>query len=265
MQKRPHVNESEEELLRQQEEFFKAQGKELPSSSTRIGTDAQEPSPNIEAKAIIIGEIIEKSSKVTLTSNTACIDTYQGFPSTFNVPSDARALKGAKRKSLFAQHLEQKKRVQDRTVLTDHPPTLVEKMETLQINDEIHLENVKKISGMSHDEIMESKKSLEASLSPELLNLLKSRGQKRGNVAKQDEPAAQKTGNSSTHRIDVNIEDVQSGLDLTVDKKWLEMDVIEPEKLQVHGTILFNHLYGLKSTILITICTTINKTTKAVA
>lgn len=169
------------------------------------------------SKQEVIKDVVERKYnplEVNEISNLKINDDEDGgFPKVFKIDDiEENSLKG---KSIFSQMMKSKNKQGDKVD---------------DLHKGIHEENVKTLDSLSHEEIMEEREKLIKSMDPKLLEFLKSK--KRRINEDQIEP------------MEVEVKKEQSKMEIVEEfpaleilkdensKNWLNMDVIEPEKLE---------------------------------
>lgn len=116
------------------------------------------------------------------------------------------------------------------------------------LKQEIHQENLEKLSHMTTEEILQARSQLESTLSPDLLKFLKSRKaptQKLSIEDRESKPSEMEAVESKTSRsqefnarMECEVESVEREtpagflVEEASTKGWMNMDTIEPEKLE---------------------------------
>lgn len=226
MFQRPKPDETEEDLLKQQADFLKSSrsvGASVPQHPQSL---VSEDDSKLPLKTFgIVGDVFEKTAS-DIHKEAPGSQSNDGFPSIFRVDTESIPPRQAKKKSLFALKLEKK----SKTPCDPGEFEIVVNNVGSKVDVQIHEENVKKLKSMTEAEIMEEKKTLESTLSPEMLNFLKNRSDK-----KTVSTAAVPLPPVEEQKMDIS--EIEENIRKTVDKKWLELDDIEPEKLQWIGDI----------------------------
>ncbi|CAF4804464.1 unnamed protein product [Pieris macdunnoughi] len=199
---------------------------------------------------LVLGNIIEKNTEATIDLEYKVFPA-QGFP---NVVSQNPSLSTKKTKQ---QGDQVKKQTNSHEMLLDDSSIIIESNQHLNLPkksyiltnkaaDELHIENVKVLSGMSENEILEERKKLLQSLNPNLVDFIKSKRnqQERQCIEKEDE-AMDITENKKSNRVTIKTDatpeedsidygslwenDVLSHPNID---KWLHFDSLEVDKLE---------------------------------
>ena len=166
MYQRPKLGETEDDLLRQEEEFLKASGKDV-KWKRREQDDINSKS---NASKDIVGNILEKN-QMSLSRVDVDVKPVEGFPKPFSVDLAVSPPKKG-RKSLFALHMEKKKNNVSKASFSepmdlDNDDKATSTQSSVVSGSEahtIHEENLRKIAQMSEAEILEEQKKLRESL-----------------------------------------------------------------------------------------------------
>ncbi|KAF5272229.1 hypothetical protein FQA39_LY01311 [Lamprigera yunnana] len=241
---RPKPNETEEEILKQQEDFFKnniqpsaklvKDAKETESKvikpkeddvASQIANTFEYIPPNLN-----IGNIVEKFD-TNINIPTSVFEPKRWFPEVKRRHLGVTTSKG----SIFSQQMKKLKK--EDSLETTVAKAIINEPESLPQSsciltgadkDVIHKENLSLLQQMDHEEIMEEKERLLATTDPAIVSFLRARRKdvvenRNLSIAKQNEPAAK-----------FNITDVEVSKDLlNMDNsdKWLNFDMIESTKL----------------------------------
>ncbi|OQR85253.1 RNA polymerase II-associated protein 1 [Achlya hypogyna] len=144
-------------LLKEQEAFMKG-GK---VSSVKLHTAPKKPEPATAApptlsSSVMRGGVVERAAPVTRPM-PKLVGTTEGFPST-------------KKQSLFGRRRQQQQQA---------PPAPAPLRSSAAIPDDIQSDNDAAIAAMSLDEIKKAQSELQASLSPEILDMFRNRAKVR--------------------------------------------------------------------------------------
>ncbi|GLG97793.1 RNA polymerase II-associated protein 1 [Gryllus bimaculatus] len=256
---RPKPGDDEEDLLRQQEEYFKKR----VTPSVRVVNKRKCDQPNVSefAKArhkkkmpvhtVVQSVLSEVKEKLPQCNNWSfsCSSSKEGFPEVFARNETVTGL-GT---SIFSQHVNVLNPLNHENSLkpsdcagteNEVVKTIGSKSYILSGNDsmEIHQENVKKLSEMSMEEICAEQKKLKETLDPKLLQFLLSRRKKYENNDNCDMESEEIKNNMCDNPcFEVEGTDQTSAEFINVlcdsENKWLHMNVVEEEKLQWVGDI----------------------------
>ena len=155
-----------------------------------------------------------------------------------------------KNKSLFALNLERQGKLKSYYALNG-PETPQDKGETTQQTpfslttpgiisgegignvkevEQIHKENVERLSKMNPEEILSEQQKLVQQLDPKILAFIRKRNKTDPTAAAHSDPDAHLR--ASGDKLTLNKEDILNDLPIKPDKKWLNMNKIEYEKLE---------------------------------
>ena len=153
-----------------------------------------------------------------------------------NLPNDKR-----KNKSLFAQNLERKGKLKSFLNLNQNelsntknaspklnlkPSSIIscEGLGNPKEKEQIHKENMEKLASMASDEILREQQKLVQQLDPKILAFIR---QKNANQANQNS-----FFESTAEKLTLDKEEILNDMPIKPNKKWLNMDKIEYEKLE---------------------------------
>ncbi|XP_055640241.1 RNA polymerase II-associated protein 1 [Toxorhynchites rutilus septentrionalis] len=258
MIKRPSSKDSEDDILRMQQDFFaesnrdanfqpaakvvrvREEGDDGQSSTVKPNKQSEfsrqrklrRSSPNKEqnqciTKHAVIGDVIEKRpDKSNFKASYKEINFTEGaFPKLIPI----RVLPGGsgKHTSLFAQMLnadgQHEQKHQEAKFWLPSKSVILEGVDAHQI----HEENVQKLQQMSEEEILNEREQLIGSLDPKLVDFLKLRkNDSKGKCSKPSHQPIQEVDELKPETPDLEILG-QEGSD-----QWVNFDVLEPEKLE---------------------------------
>ena len=145
-----------------------------------------------------------------------------------------------KNKSLFAQNLEKKGKLKSYFALNQQDVTKLNLNQTNSLisceglgnvkeKEQIHRENMEKLSQMSPDEILQEQQKLIEHLDPKILAFIRKR-----NKNESDSQQPHQFGKDSTteEKLTLDKEEILNDMPIKPNKKWLNMDKIEYEKLE---------------------------------
>ncbi|XP_047514126.1 RNA polymerase II-associated protein 1 [Pieris napi] len=199
---------------------------------------------------LVLGNIIEKNTEATIDLEYKAFPA-QGFP---NVVSQNPSLSTKKTKQ---QGDQVKKQTNSHEMLLDDSSIIIESNQHLNLPkksyiltnkaaDELHIENVKILSGMSENEILEERKKLLQSLDPNLVDFIKSkRNQQEVQCIEKEDEIMDITENKKSNRVTIKTDatpeedsidygslwenDVLSHPNID---KWLHFNSLEVDKLE---------------------------------
>lgn len=174
---------------------------------------------------VAVGEVVERKYDVGMEvddvekTDKKGEEDDKGFPRPR--PIDTRAFEAKKGKSIFAQMTQKADAMED-----DENNAILPKQ-----NENFEDENVKTLSGMTQEEILEEQAKLLKSMDPKLVEFVRSK--RKSNEQPQSSP--RNSPRKSAAKFPKAADDDLPALDfLKTDeaKKWLHFDVLEPEKLE---------------------------------
>ncbi|EFA10420.1 RNA polymerase II-associated protein 1 [Tribolium castaneum] len=243
MYARPKPGETEEDLLRLQEDFNRAQSEnkiklaatviseKRDQTAAPVATDIQDQIANtFEAipDATNVGKIVEK-----LADKTALpllnFSTNGGFPKPKR--RDASCEASSDGGSIFARQF---KRMKGGKGPPKPVPEVALPSQSFVLSgsekDSIHAENVQKMRGMSEEEILEERERLMATMDPAIIAFLKSR--RREQDARMNRTPTIQEQNEAAENMDVDeIETASEILKQPQAEKWLNFKTLETGKL----------------------------------
>lgn len=210
---------------------------------------------------IILGNIVEKKYNAHMYEfkpiEKLCTET--GFPKVFI----SNHMKNSDNKSLFWQQISQEECSDNKMDISQVEKAASSSFENEKSNiieglwaEEIHKENLEKLNQMSKEDILEEKKKLEASLSPDLLKFLKERKNKKEkdkenkgktvrflhenkiimNEVPEKTEHTKQDDKDTPMDVDENKEIIPQPpreiMEQAKQKGWIHMDSLEPEKLK---------------------------------
>ncbi|XP_058447793.1 RNA polymerase II-associated protein 1 [Malaya genurostris] len=256
MIKRPSKNDSENDILQMQQDFFAETNRdtsfqpaakvvrvERENDADSNGKDqrqsefarrrnlkrAQQTEPvrkELVPENTIIGEIVEKHPSVVMEppEEEEANVSKQAFPKP--IPLQGLLKERTGKKSLFAQMFNMKNdQVENRKEVRFGLGT--ESDDTVDVDaQQIHEENLQKLNQMSEDEILKEKQYLMNTMDPKLLEFLKSRNKNNAPNPKPQTAPAEKIEEKSVETTDLDV------LKLEGSDQWINFDILEPEKLE---------------------------------
>lgn len=177
-------------------------------------------------KMTAIGEVVERKydKSLKMESQPESSSDDKGFPKA--QPIDVRQFEGKKGKSIFSQMI--KKEQKDEPMDEDSPE--VHELED-NIHEKISEENLRLLSGLSTEEILEEQARLLKSMDPKLIEFVRSKGKVCENPpeAKRSSPLKNQPATKPQLPTDIPALDFLKNEE---SKNWLHFDVLEPEKLE---------------------------------
>ena len=263
--KRPSNKDTEEDLLKFQQEFENSKSKD-PNFQSTISAELINVNDS-ETEMHMIDELIFKNNdtlpsilhKVTEISDNPSPKLPQEsslpFPKAISIDykmlEKSAVTDGAGKKSLFAMHME-KQRKEDILGTILHTEDVNVPRDVIALDgeisnfdslltgeglvassmkgqsevDKIHQENIDRLKCMTTEEILEEQAKLRASLDPNLLDFLQKRKRKHEVADESDKTVTSDLENSSLS------EDVQGLIIEAKKQKWKHFDLIENAKLE---------------------------------
>nr|XP_033335290.1 RNA polymerase II-associated protein 1 [Megalopta genalis] len=193
----------------------------------------------IAPSSILLGNIVEKkfnSSNYNFNKKESLYGSSKGFPEVFI----AESVESKGKQSLFLQQVsrEQAANKVDEpenvvSLSTDEGSTVIEG----SWSNEIHEENLEKLSHMTEEDILREKKKLEMTLNPELIEFLRNRKNKKQRASKDK---AEKRGNLDKESTVIHMDEekltskessiMQNDPPKSIDKMDIEHPVEESNK-----------------------------------
>lgn len=261
---RPKPNETEEDILKQQEEFFKNKDKIKPAAKlvaenkSNINPESTQPNIDIKVQLANTFEAIPQNARLpsvvekTVPRNTPSVMLSKhllGFPQAKLRDPTVQVKKG----SIFANQMKkrminiQPSNAQQSVAIGNL--VIREKFESMEVvegekdkniptqsyvitgpdKDELHNENVHKLHGLSERQIIEERDMLLETMDPAIVAFLRA---KRGTI-----PPIEKTpGMVEQEKIgqEIKIDDLEAPKEILThpdSEKWLNFDVVENSKL----------------------------------
>lgn len=240
---RPNRDESEEDLLRQQEEFLRNKGVSAGHQQQKVDDkNDKHQNESTESQIELITDIMERNVLSDydnyVPENVSC-----GFP----VASRRKVINSAPRegKSIFAQQMSKKNN--DVTMNEAVPLKTVKEGRITGIGlgtenwqqemNFIKQENIEKIKTMTAEEVEVARKEIMKSLDPKVISFLQ---QKNINTKTPSEEVKPRQIELDMP-LDTNLEFVEKALPFDTSEikknKWLNMEVVEKEKLAWVGDL----------------------------
>ncbi|XP_050587930.1 RNA polymerase II-associated protein 1 [Bombus affinis] len=224
----------------------------------------------IASSSIILGNIIEKKYNTCKYKfdKKEFLCSSNGFPEAF-VP---KHMKNDKNKSLFLHEISPKSIVRNKVEKSETIEPLYNTDSSVIVEgswaNEIHKENLERLSQMSQEDILKEKSKLEMTLKPELIQFLKNRRNKKQKVNKAPEDNKTSNGKAQDQNeksvnaeklvaeevpnkdhenlvqnndvVPMQIDELQQDIpkpskelmQQAKEKGWVHMDSLEPEKLK---------------------------------
>ncbi|KAJ3642874.1 hypothetical protein Zmor_025623 [Zophobas morio] len=245
MYSRPTPRETDEDLLRLQEEFARqhsenkvklaatvvSEKQDEKSQSSSDPNDIQDQLANT-FEAIPdhsnLGSIIEKTPQ-THTLPRLNFNTNRGFPAPKRRDAGVDSAQGSG--SIFAKQFKRAKKSEDVKISEERLPSQSFVVTGSERND-IHEENIKKMKEMSEKEILEERQRLMETMDPAIIAFLKNRRQKVEAEVKVNRNPTIEEQNAAARNMEVEDIDTTSEILKNPDaEKWLNFKVFESSKL----------------------------------
>lgn len=176
----------------------------------------------------VLNDIVERRYNLMDVDDTKYEDVddddHTSFPKTLNITSGVEHEKGT---SIFSQAVASNSISSSTSKIQEDQKEVVS-----EIRKGIDEENEKLLQSMSNEEILKEREELMKSLDPGLVQFLRS---KRKNEMQEDFPKKNKLNITKTETKKEKFIDNLPSLDILKDENashWLNMDLIEPEKLE---------------------------------
>ncbi|KAF4524938.1 hypothetical protein B566_EDAN013901 [Ephemera danica] len=258
MDLRPRPDQTDEDLVKENEQFLNMSKRKSESDSHADSSShefqemkRQKPVEHVEdfmhneptsiltkAKApdLLLSDVIEKNiGQVLADHKPNPISSKQGFPVAFRRDKSLTATSG---KSIFARMQESKMVVEKSDDIATASQPTPQKINASE-DQKIHEENLQKLAKMTQEEIISAQQELLSKLNPAAIQLLKARGTSKSKKfsaeTKAVEPMEVVSDTSRIKVTDVAMESEElTGIPIepAEAKKWLHMDVVETEKLR---------------------------------
>ena len=231
MHRRPNIRETEDDLLSQQEEFFKSNKKEIPPNCN-LNKSANETfnEQNIDIN------IFEKQT--CTISDRAKTESNEGFPKLFTIDLSTKREKN-KKQSLFAAEMNKRKgktaiivdNINETSDETSGNMLPICSQNLNKLNEEINEANLEILSKMTEKEILQEQEKLLNTIDKKTIDFLKNKKLKTN-----QEPSKDFSIDSTCKNLN-NKGDIKKEVEKLMDMKWTNLDLLEPEKLEWIGDI----------------------------